>query len=161
MERKLTTLRKTRMEFFLNHSDLLLMMRCRHCDLDLTRFQVQEKGVKKPPPFADTHSGLTLFILALRRAKSLEIGVDEDHNAGWDYLIKQAEDLLERGFALASPHDVYDFVKATFEVFSLEHRDGVNNARDVTDYPSFENLADEDDTVSGARKKDLPRKAVC
>ena len=102
MERKLTTLRKTRMEFFLNHSDLLLMMRCRHCDLDLTRFQVQEKGVKKPPPFADTHSGLTLFILALRRAKSLEIGVDEDHNAGWDYLIKQAEDLLERGFALAT-----------------------------------------------------------
>jgi hypothetical protein len=91
-----------------------------------------------------------LFILALRRAKSLEIGVDEDHNAGWDYLIKQAEDLLERGFALASPHDVYAFVKAIFEVFSLEHRDAVNNARDVTDYPSFENLADEDDTVSSA-----------
>jgi hypothetical protein len=46
-----------------------------------------------------------LFILALRRAKSLEIGVDEDHNAGWDYLIKQAEDLLERGFALASSNE--------------------------------------------------------
>jgi hypothetical protein len=70
IERKLTLLRKTRMGFFLNHSDLLLMVRCRHCDLDLTRFQVREKGVKKPPPFADTHSGLTLFILALRRATS-------------------------------------------------------------------------------------------
>ena len=58
--------------------------------------------------------------------------------------------MLERGFALASPQDVFDFVKATFEVFSLEHRGAVNNARDVSDCPTFENLADEDDTVSGA-----------
>jgi hypothetical protein len=58
--------------------------------------------------------------------------------------------LLERGFALANPQDVFDFVKATFEVFSLEHRGAVNNARDVSDCPTFENLAAEDDTVSGA-----------
>jgi hypothetical protein len=45
---------------------------------------------------------------------------------------------------------VYAFVKATFEVFSLEHRDAVNDSKDATDNPSFENLADEDDTVSGA-----------
>ena len=43
-ERKLTSLRKLRLEFFLSHHDIILMMRCKNGDLDLARFQVREPG---------------------------------------------------------------------------------------------------------------------
>jgi hypothetical protein len=51
IDRRLSALRKTRSEFFLNHGDIVLMMRCRHSELDITRFQVKEIGVKKSPAF--------------------------------------------------------------------------------------------------------------
>ena len=80
IERKLSTLRKTRIDFFLTHVDLLLMMRCKHGELKLSRFLAREPGVKKPlDKFEDTHTGLVLFLTAMKRAQSLEIGVTEAH----------------------------------------------------------------------------------
>jgi hypothetical protein len=85
IERKLTSLRKLHLEFFLNHQDIVIVMRCKHCDLDLARFQVKEPGVKKAPVFPATRTGLALFLTAMQRAKSLEVGATEAHLAGWDY----------------------------------------------------------------------------
>ena len=150
IEQLLTSLRKLHLEFFLNHHDIILMMRCKHRDLDLTRFQVQEPGVKKAPAFANTRTGLVLCTTAMRRAKSLEVGATEDHLAGWDHLITLGDKLVERGFALAEPQDFYDLVKETFTVFSMEHRDAINDSRDVSDYPTFDNLDDAAATIAPA-----------
>jgi hypothetical protein len=153
IEHKLSTLRKTRIDFFLTHVDLLLMMRCRHGELKLSRFLAREPGVKKPlDKFPDTRTGLVMFLTAMKRAKSLEIGVTDDHLSGWTYLTKLGDDLLERGFALARPQDFFDFVQETFVVFSYEHRDAVSNARDISDYPTSDKLDDADETVQPAHQ---------
>jgi hypothetical protein len=95
IERKLTSLRKLHLEFFLNHHDIILMMRCKHCDLDLSRFQVREPGIKKAPAFANTRTGLVLCTTAMRRAKSLEVGATEGHLDGLDYLVTLGDKLVE------------------------------------------------------------------
>jgi hypothetical protein len=51
-----------------------------------------------------------VFVKVLRRAKSLEVFVSEEHLAGWDFLITHGEDLAERGFAQATLQDFHDFV---------------------------------------------------
>jgi hypothetical protein len=151
LERKLAILRKTRIDFFLTHVDLLLMMRCKHGELKLSRFLAREPGVKKPlAKFEDTRTGLVLFLTAMQRAQSLEIGVTEAHLAGWRYLLKLGAELAERGFARARPQDFFDFVHETFVTFSSEHRDAITNTRDISDYPTFDNLEDADETVQPA-----------
>jgi hypothetical protein len=150
IERKLSSLRKTRIKFFIRPVDILLMMRCKHGELDLTRFQAQESSATKPPKFENTRTGLTMFVLALRRAKSMEVGQSEDHLAGWDFLVERAERLLEMGFAHAMPKDLYSWVGSVFETFSLEHRDAVMGSRAMAEYPTFDRLQDLDGEVQSA-----------
>jgi hypothetical protein len=86
----------------------------------------------------------------MRRAKSLEVGATEGHLDGLDYLVTLGDKLVERGFALAEPQDFYDLVKETFAVFSMEHRDAINDSHDVSDYPTFDNLDDAATTIAPA-----------
>jgi hypothetical protein len=91
-----------------------------------------------------------MFIAAMRRAKSLEVGATEAHLDGWDYLTSLGDELVQRGCSLASPQEFFDLVKETFTFFSMEHRDAINDARDVTDYPMFDNLTDADEVIAPA-----------
>jgi hypothetical protein len=146
-------LRKTKIKFFIRPVDILLMMRCRHSELDLTRFQAKESKATKLPVFENTRTGLTMFGIALKRAKSMEVGQSEDHLAGWDSLVARVDRPLETGFAHAMPQDIYAWVASVFETFSLEHRDAVlgNRALSEYEYPTFDVLQDLDEDVLAAQ----------
>ena len=145
-------IKETRQEFYFNERDILRMMRCRHGDIDIGTFQVKEAGgPKKPPPFANSQTGLTLFLLALRRAKSIEIGVTQRHIDGWDHLLEVGSKLQERGFVQAEPRDFFDYVTEVFKTFTSEHRRAILSSRDISDYPAFHELADVNSFVSMAK----------
>ena len=153
IERKLAAIKKGKRgaKFYFDHSDLLLFLRGQHGAFDLKRCQVKEKnGPAKPPPFANTQTGLMLFILALTRAKDLEIGASVLHQEGWDNLIQVGQQLMLTGFTRAMPQDYYDYVDAVFTQFTLEHRAAVLDVHDPSDYPTFHHLVDEDELVSYA-----------
>ena len=96
IERKLDEIRRLRTTFYFNHNEVVALLRCQHGALKMERFQVDEststsalnKDGRRPPPFANTQTGLTLYIMAMKRAKSLEIGASLPHMQGWDHLIR-------------------------------------------------------------------------
>jgi hypothetical protein len=152
LEMHMDRIKETRQEFYFNERDILRMMRCRHGDIDIGTFQVKEAdGPKKPPPFANSQTGLTLFLLALRRAKSIEIGVTQRHIDGWDHLLDVGSKLQERGFVQAEPRDFFDYVTEVFKTFTSEHRRAILSSRDISDYPAFHELADVNSFVSMAK----------
>ena len=75
IERKITDLRRTKIKFFIRPSDIMLMIRCHHSELDLSRFQAKEAAATKPPTFENTRSGLTMFNFALKRHRFSDYSV--------------------------------------------------------------------------------------